>query len=160
MKNFLVFILLFLGCSRQEIVGPAGKDGHSVIFTTADASEVQCAEGGTILVMAVDTNDSGTLDDTDGNIQTLTICNGLNAAPPTPFTPVAIFNPCGNAPGVQDEVLLKLADGSILASFSDNSNGKNTRFGLLGNGTYTTTDGDNCVFTLNNGNIVFQNHNF
>jgi hypothetical protein len=33
--------------------------------------------------------------------------NGLDA-PPTPYTPTALLNPCGDAPGVADEVLLQL----------------------------------------------------
>lgn len=64
------------------------------------------------------------------------------------YTIVAIEDPCGDAPGIVDEVLLKLANGQTLVSFSDNSSGKNTRFALLGPGSYQTTDGSNCTFTI------------
>jgi hypothetical protein len=65
------------------------------------------------------------------------------------YAVVAIEDPCGDAPGIYDEVLLKLASGQVLASFSDNSSGKNTRFALLPPGSYVTTDGSSCHFTLN-----------
>lgn len=90
--------------------------------------------------------------------------NGTNGhdgsdAPPTAFTPVGLINPCGDAPGVYDEVFLKLANGMVIASFSDSANGKNTRFSVLVPGTYVTTDGDSCVFSVDaSGNIYNENH--
>lgn len=66
----------------------------------------------------------------------------------------AILDPCGNAAGIYDEVLLKLSDGKILASFSDNSSGKNTRFSIIPAGSYVTTDGSSCRFEVNaSGNV-------
>jgi hypothetical protein len=64
------------------------------------------------------------------------------------YTVMSIVDPCEDATGVIDEVLLKLANGQVLVSFSDNSSGKNTRFSLLPPGTYKTTDGSDCVFSL------------
>lgn len=62
---------------------------------------------------------------------------------------VSIVDPCGlqHAQGF-DEVILKLGNGTYLSSFSDNANGKNTRFGILPNGNYITTDGTDCHFSL------------
>lgn len=157
--------------------GSNGINGHSAVFSTASASETQCSNGGTIFMIGIDTNDNQTLDTFDTNIQTMIVCNGLdgekgekgnkgdkgdtgNTSPPTQFTPIAIIDPCGDASGIYDEVFLKLYDGSILASFSDTVDGKNTRFVLLKNGTYQTTDGDNCVFTLMNGAITHENHHY
>lgn len=160
--------------------GHDGANGHSTVFSTAVASATQCPAGGSILMIGVDLDDNNSLDVTDGNVQTLVTCNGTNGqdgakgdkgdtgdqgpagsdAPPTQFTPVALVNPCGNAPGIWNEVFLKLADGTILASFSDNANGKNTRFSVLTDGTYQTTDGDNCVFTLSGGAITYENHHY
>ena len=73
--------------------------------------------------------------------------NGLNAD--TTYQVIEIIDPCGaqQAQGF-DEVILKLGNGKYLASFSDNANGKNTRFGLLPHGNYQTTDGTNCNFTI------------
>lgn len=82
-------------------------------------------------------------------------------AAPTPYTPVALVNPCGDAPGVYDEILIKLANGQLVASFSANANGNNTRFAVLTPGTYVTTDGDSCVFTVDsNGDITYENHHY
>lgn len=65
-----------------------------------------------------------------------------------PYDVVAIKDPCGDSPGVIDEVLLVLANGQVLVSFSSNANGDNTRFAILPPGSYVTTDGSNCHFTL------------
>lgn len=73
--------------------------------------------------------------------------NGLNAD--TTYQVTEIIDPCGDDPYKYDEVILKLGNGKYLASFSDNASGLNTRFGLLPAGTYRTTDGTNCTFTLN-----------
>jgi len=181
---FLSFALINCGKNGNNgSNGLNGKDGsnginsHSAVFSTTSASETQCPNGGTIFMIGIDTNDNQTLDTFDTNIQTMIVCNGLdgekgekgnkgdkgdtgNTSPPAQFTPIAIIDPCGDASGIYDEVFLKLYDGSILASFSDTVDGKNTRFVLLKNGTYQTTDGDNCVFTLMNGAITHENHHY
>lgn len=62
-----------------------------------------------------------------------------------------IIDPCGDAPNIVDEVIFKVAQlGEIkyFASFSDNSNGKNTRLSLIDSGAYITTDGSNCKFSI------------
>jgi hypothetical protein len=64
-----------------------------------------------------------------------------------------ILQPCGDTPGVFDEILLDTSSG-IVASFSDNANGKNTRFSVLTDGTYQVTDGTGCVFTIQNGGLL------
>jgi hypothetical protein len=73
---------------------------------------------------------------------------GENGSDAAPQTPIAIIDPCGDAPGIYDEVLLRLPDGRILASFSDAADGHNTRFSLLGPGDFITTDGSNCLFSV------------
>jgi hypothetical protein len=65
-----------------------------------------------------------------------------------------IIDPCGDAPGKVDEVLLRLSTGETLVSFSDNSSGLNTRFSVLSPGTYGTTDGTGCVFVLHGSGAV------
>ncbi len=150
--------------------GAQGPRGHSIVFQKTPASSAQCASGGNVLVIAVDSDDDGQLDPSaDSNVQTLVTCNGSDGqdgedgadAPPTQFTPVEILNPCGDSPSVYDEVLLKLQDGTIIASFSDNANGKNTRLSVLGsNGSFQTTDGDACIFSLSGGVITYESHHY
>lgn len=67
---------------------------------------------------------------------------------------VAIIDPCGDSAGIHDEVLLRLQDNSILASFSDSASGSNTRFSLIDAGSYVTTDGSNCHFTVSASGAV------
>lgn len=147
--------------------GANGSNGHSVVYNTTTSTS--CANGGTTILMASDVNDNLILDLGDSNINSVTICNGLNGAngtngtnaPPTPYSPTAIVNPCGDHPSIHDEVYLKLQNGTVLASFSDNVNGLNTRFAQLTAGTYNTTDGDNCTFTINaSGDITYENHHY
>lgn len=69
---------------------------------------------------------------------------------------VAIVDPCGDSPTVIDEILIILSDGRVLVSLSEQANGKNTRLALLPPGTYQTTDGSSCTFTVNtNSSISF-----
>lgn len=73
---------------------------------------------------------------------------------------VGIHDPCGPQ-GAYNEVFLKLSDGTYLASFSDNDNGKNTRFAVLEDGdNLRTTDGTNCYFTVSDhGTVISNEHN-
>lgn len=155
--------------------GSNGTNGHNMLVTTLSTSS--CSNGGTTLLMGLDVNNDNVLQGSEVTASAQ-VCNGLNGhngtngsnghdgadghdAPPTPFTPVALLNPCGDAPGVYDEVFLKLQNGTILASFSDNANGDNTRFAVVTPGTYQTTDGDHCVFTINaSGTFTYENHHY
>jgi hypothetical protein len=157
-RAYLASLLLLTACGQNSsfvaIPGPKGKDGqqgqsgtngHNAIVTLAAASQSQCLAGGTIIVTATDMNDNGILDSADTNQQSATICNGQS---PTQLTPVQAIKPCGANSSSYKEVLLLLSDGSILASFSETSSGKNTRLTLLPDGTYQNTDSSNCIFTV------------
>lgn len=80
-------------------------------------------------------------------------------APTSPFLPVEIVDPCGDAPGIYDEVFIRLANGTLLASFSDSANGQNTRFSVLVAGNYMTTDGSHCYFSVDGSNQIVNAHN-
>jgi hypothetical protein len=112
--------------------------------------------------VAQDTNANGTVDvGIDNAIQSAEVCNGADATVDNPFMPAALVNPCGDAPGIWDEIFLRLANGQLVASFSDNANGNNTRFSILTPGTYETTDGDNCMFTVDNSlQIINESHHY
>jgi hypothetical protein len=80
---------------------------------------------------------------------------GLNAVV-SAYSIDSVIDPCGDAAGIVDEVLLKLHNGQLLVSFSDNTAGDNTRFAILNAGSYRTTDGSNCNFTVDAlGNVTF-----
>lgn len=144
--------------------GLPGANGHNTVLSMVSFSGVSgsCTNGGVTILSGLDANDSGSLDSGDSSLLSSTVCNGTNGAngsngsngadgadaPINNFTPVAIIDPCGDAPGIYDEVMLRLYNGQLLASFSDNINGYNTRFSILGAGSYQTTDGSNCHFTV------------
>jgi hypothetical protein len=81
--------------------------------------------------------------------------DGADATLPA-YVPVGVVDPCGDAPGIVDEVLIVLANGQVLVSFSDHFNGNNTRLALLPAGSYVTTDGSACSFSLSaSGTITY-----
>lgn len=145
--------------------GSTGAAGASVVFSSV-AVAPSCAQGGTTVLMAYDSNHNGVLDLSDDGLQTTVICNGVDGAPGTnppssSFAIDSIVNPCGDNPNLYDEVFLRLANGTLLASFSDSAAGGNTRLSILVPGTYTTTDGDNCVFTVDSHGVISgENHRF
>jgi hypothetical protein len=62
---------------------------------------------------------------------------------------VQLIAPCGGTSSGWREELILLTDGSLLSDFSDlGSNGKNTRLALITDGTFVTTDGSGCTFTV------------
>ena len=140
-------------CNGQN--GANGSNGHSMQFTILSAAIAVCPAGGSTVLMALDINDNGFYSATDPNQQQMTICNGVNGidgedgedASIPQFSPVDVIIPCGNT-ATYKEVLLRLGSGQVLASFSDNSSGVNTRLVLIPDGTYMTTDNTSCVFTL------------
>lgn len=71
-----------------------------------------------------------------------------NPGPVSTYGIVGLVDPCGDAPGITDEVFLLLADGTLVWSFSDNINGYNTRLAVAYDGAFQTTDGSNCSFTV------------
>jgi hypothetical protein len=69
-------------------------------------------------------------------------------APAGPFSITELIDPCGPTPGKHDEVLFKLADGSVAALYYDHA-GKKSFLTKLLPGTFVTTDFQSCVFTIN-----------
>lgn len=154
--------------------GTNGVDGHNALIGLVGQSSgggASCSTGGITVLAGTDQNDNNVLEPFEVS-QSKDVCNGQNGAngvngingtnaPPTAFTPVALINPCGDAPGIYDEIFIKLQNGTLIASFSDNANGQNTRFSILTAGSYQTTDGDHCVFSLNSsGVITSESHHY
>lgn len=155
-------LLAACGSGPQGIQGPRGSNAITEI---SPASVTQCPAGGNIIVTATDLNEDGVIDNGDTNIQSAILCSGLPgatgatgasgpsgasgaAAPETAYTPVQTVTPCGPASSSYKEVLLVLADGSILCDFSLNLAGQDTRLTLLPDGSYIDTDESGCEFTV------------
>lgn len=69
---------------------------------------------------------------------------------------VEVYDFCGNKPGHLNEVGLKLSNGKIMAYFEGNDG---ERLIVLNAGSYVTTDGTNCHFTVNaNGEITNEHY--
>lgn len=158
----ILFILhslqALIGCAAEDTPPKDGQDGYSAVFEVVPAPTL-CPNGGNAFIAALDANRDGVVSEGDLNLTTTAICNGIDGVQgPAGQDGVngsdgkdavaELIDPCGDAPGVVDEVLIKLADGRVLASFSANVQGLYTRLAVLPPGTYMTTDGSGCVFSI------------
>ena len=130
--------------------GSAGTNGVSMVFQVVAATPAQCQAGGTNILMALDSDRSGNLSASDQNFQSTVLCNGQDGknAQTSSYTPVEPILACGNAVAYK-EVLLRLSDGQVLGSFSQDTGGTMTRLSFLPDGTYMNTDSSGCIFSLN-----------
>lgn len=146
----------------QGDAGQDGQNGHTsrlVILTSANGGGLSCPSGGVTILAGVDTDDNGLLDTSEVGSYA-DVCNGSDSTV-SQFSPVGLIDPCGTASGIYNEVFLKLSSGTLLASFSDKANGQNTRLSVLTPGTYVTTDGDNCVFSVDgSGQVYGESHHY
>jgi hypothetical protein len=108
-------------------------------ISVVPATPEQCPAGGSVYTVRAG----------EDVLSTQILCNGRDGsdAPASPFVPVALIYLCGQTGGF-DEILIRLANGQVLASMSDKANGENTRLVALPDGDYQTTDGRKCNFTL------------
>lgn len=119
-------------CGGNSVVvfnGPAGADGESIVGPQGPKGDP--GKDG------VDGKDG--IDGQDGA-----------DAPPTPYTVTELIDPCGDAPGY-DEVLMRLHNGLLVAHFAS---GTKQFLTVIGPGTYMTTDGTACTFTVSPSGIV------
>lgn len=138
----LIPTLLLSACGPQVnydrpflVQGPAGQDGKScTVATVANGALITCPDGTASVV----------LNGTDGQ-----------DAPPTAYSVVEVIDPCGKQAAF-DEVLLKLANGQIMAHFAS---GAQQFLALIGPGNYTTTDNTSCKFTITAEGTVTNEHN-
>ena len=114
-------------------VGPAGADGADgqscSIADVDNGAIITCGEEHVVIVDGADGAD----------------------APPTAYSVTELIDPCGDSPGKYDEVLLRLANGTLLAHYAD---GAKQFLAVIGPGTYVTTDYQSCVFTVSPANSV------
>lgn len=126
--------------------GVDGIDGQGVAFSVVNASVSVCPAGGSTIVMATDLGNTGIYDIAAPNQQSMTVCNGQNAAVPA-YTPVEPIMACGDSVAYK-EVLLRLSNGQVLGSFSNDTGGTMTRLAFLPDGNFMNTDNSGCNFSL------------
>lgn len=169
MKKILavVVVALVVGCEDPQLTATCGNclvpvvgpQGFDAVVQVVPAST--CAAGGYSLLTATDTNRNGVADSADSNFSLVEVCNGEagNDGADGNDSILALVDPCGDSPGAHDEVLIRLSDGRLLASFSNNANGDYTRFSVLVPGVnYMTTDGTGCYFSVDASNVVYNEH--
>lgn len=76
------------------------------------------------------------------------VYNGAANAAAAMLQIVQQITPCGPNSSPWKEVLLQLAGGLLVGSFSDNSSGLNTRLSDLPDGSYVDTDNSGCNFSV------------
>lgn len=126
----VIFTITFMsGCSGKDgRDGVDGKDGSSCsVEQVSNGAIITCQDNTTALILNGEKGE-----------------DGLNA-PPTAFTVVELIDPCGDNPDHFDEVLFRLANGQLIAHFSQNSLQFLT---VIGPGNYRTTDAQSCHFTV------------
>lgn len=126
--------------------GSDGQNGYSMVFEVVPAPVQVCLAGGNVLLMALDIGRTGVYDISYPSQQSITLCNGQNGQI-SGYSPVEAIQACGGG-GAYREVLLRLANGQVLSSFSEDSGGTMTRLAFLPDGTYMNTDSSGCIFSL------------
>lgn len=134
--------------------GPSGPAGTSCTATQIAVGDPVLLDGGAII------NCGATSVMISNGRNGINGTNGTNGVTST-YSITSLVNPCGDAPGIADEVFLKLVDGTLLWLQVDNASGLNARLAIAQPGSWITTDGDNCQFTLNaDGSISNENHRY
>ncbi len=163
--SVLVWALIVFVLANQVACGPFIRDIHNLQSHQGEQDSQLADQEARIqaledqlsalqaLVAITDSSNQSALAALQAQIQALNVqvavLNGYTSI-------TAVLDPCGDSPSVIDEVLLKLSNGKVIASFSDKSSGKNTRFSVLAENTYYgTTDGSNCTFKIVNGNLAY-----
>lgn len=184
MKNtyavaFLTMSLIISGCAEKtkEITiraingqngesgrdGLDGKDGASCSVSKLDnVSTVTCGDSQVTILDGLNGIDGVSGENGQDGRDGVDGQDGKDATNPSGVTIVQFINPCGSN-WSNDELILRLSDGSLLAVYDGGPN--EDRLTLLAPGSYHTTDHNNvnrtCNFTIdsnltltdNNGNI-------
>lgn len=117
--------------------GEDGEDGSSCsTYAVDDGALLECSDGTVVLIR----HGTDGVDGEDGE-----------DAPKGAFTITEIIDPCGKE-SLYDEVLLRFANGDLLAHYS---NKKKQHFARLQPGQYMTTDGTKCLFKVTDDGGVF-----
>lgn len=153
------------------IDGSNGRNALVALIAQAQGGGASCSTGGITIITGIDANSDGILQPVEAEYSK-DVCNGLTGAqgvtgaagingagaPSSPYDTVGIVDPCG-AQTSWDEVFLRLRNGLLVASFSSNVNGDNTRFSILRAGNYLTTDQTGCYFSVDIFGQIYNEHN-
>lgn len=166
MKSALLVLVSIglMGCTKEiitkEEASVALQDSPpSYAINSRIANEEECATGGNVIEIYVDEDLDGMKSDLEHVVSSSPVCNGHNGldgqagsdAPIPAYGFVEAIFPCGNTTAFK-EVLIRMQNGQILSSFSDNPQGAMTRLVLIPDGTYMNTDNSGCQFSLSTSN--------
>lgn len=130
--------------------GSNGVDGYSSLVDLLRSNSLDAAvcasQAGVIVSTGLDLNRDGVLQNSEVTAGSV-VCDGAVGADGNNGI-LSIVTLCPHISRPFPEVVIQLADGRLLASFSANQAGNNTRFVILPVGTYGTTDGAACSFTV------------
>jgi hypothetical protein len=128
-----------------------GEKGKSCTTTkTSNGALIACEDGTSAVVLNGNDGNNG-LNGSDG-VNGVDGTNGTNGTDGrdgvdtsmTAYTVVEVIDPCGRQT-MFDEIMLRLANGQLMAVYADPSNQFLT---FVPPGTYMTTDGTKCIFTV------------
>lgn len=146
----LVLLLVLTGCMEakiEKLEGPAGRDGKDgqscTVSQAVNGAVILCPDGTSVMVL--------------NGLNGINGVNGIDGlpAPASNYTIVGVIDPCGKQ-GQFDEILLRLANGQLVAHYAS---GNNQFLTTIGPNNYITTDGTSCRFTVNNNLEVVNEHN-
>lgn len=141
---------------EQGIQGEKGDKGDScTVLQAVNGAVISCQDGTSVLVLNGQDGANGR-DGVDGQDGRDGQDGAQGPAGPqgpqgpagtsSPYAITSIIDPCGDMPGQFDEILIRLADNSLIAYFED---GGRRFLSLLPPGNYVTTDRQACRFTVN-----------
>lgn len=141
MKKYIILFTLLTAACGPHRSGTPGTDGlpgapgeGCTVVAAVGGALITCGDTSTLLLHGQ--NGANGQDGQDGQ-------DGADA-PPTAYTVVDMINPGGDGPGF-DEVLLRLANGQLVAHFSS---GGLQFLTILSPGNYVTTDAGAVPFTV------------
>lgn len=141
---------------------PGEKGASCSVSSTSTGADIGCTDG-TVVSLTNGLQGATGTNGTDCSVQQLS--NGARIscgqqiayvydgedAPITAFTFTQEITPCGKESSPWKEVLLCMSNGQILASFSDDMGGTNTRLANIPPGSYMDTDKSGCNFNVTLG---------
>lgn len=167
MIKFILVLSLLVGCghANKPKDGKDGADGSSCsVYPVSNGAIITCTDGTQSVIFnglkgeTGDKGETGNVGDTgsagrDG-VDGRDGSDGADA-PIQAYGVSSVIDVCGTKPGMFNEVLLKLNNGQIMAHYSD---GQKQFLSLLGPGSYQTTDGTGCFFTVTTDFQITDEH--